>query len=407
MVDVDYEQICKILTLRYDPGKKSIITPLKFEDFEPREFSNLEEKILHIIEKNLLQKQDQLKFDTVSLGLSGGIDSGLTLVMLRRFLPNVKINCISQGFGTKEDEVLRAKELARLYNCEFHEIIKENVLIDLPKLITIIKEPRWNVYNYYTLEEGKKHSDFFYGGDGGDELFGGYTFRLKKFFNLLPKKADWMEKTKLYLSCHDRDWVPDQEKMFNSKIEFSWNKIYEIFKDYFNNDLPPLNQVFLADFNGKLLYDWIPTNKAFEKFFGLKIESIFLSDNMIEFATHVPWQKKFDPQTGFGKLPLRSILKKLKEFENNSLIKKGFGTDLVELWDKNAKEIIMKYVNEESEIIKDKIISLEWLKKCENIIRDSNLEFKRRYIHKMFSLLALETWYRLFITKTLQANQKF
>ena len=79
----------------------------------------MEEKILNIIEQNLLQKQEQLKFDTVSLSLSGGIDSGLTLVMLRRFLPNVKINCISFGFGHESDEVERAKELARIYNCDF------------------------------------------------------------------------------------------------------------------------------------------------------------------------------------------------------------------------------------------------------------------------------------------------
>jgi len=207
MVDVDYEQICKILTLRYDPGKKSIITPLKFEDFEPREFSNLEEKILHIIEKNLLQKQAQLKFDTVSLGLSGGIDSGLTLVMLRRFLPNVKINCISFGFGHESDEVERAREIARIYNCDFHEMIKEDVLSDLPKLIHIVKEPRWNLYHFYPLKKGKKFSKIFFTGDGGDELFAGYTFRNDKYLSNFKENFGWKERAKLYLSCHERGAV--------------------------------------------------------------------------------------------------------------------------------------------------------------------------------------------------------
>ena len=63
MTDVDYDHICKILTLRYNPNKPSSMAPLKFEDFEPREFSNLEEKILHIIgSKSLNFKGDMSDF---------------------------------------------------------------------------------------------------------------------------------------------------------------------------------------------------------------------------------------------------------------------------------------------------------------------------------------------------------
>ena len=61
----------------------------------------------------------------------------------------------------------------------------------------------------------------------------------------------WKEKTELYLSCHERDWVPNQSELFGPKINFSWEKIYPIFKNYFDNDLSPLDQVFLSDFNGK------------------------------------------------------------------------------------------------------------------------------------------------------------
>jgi len=314
MINVDYEQIAKMLTLRYDPGKKSIITPLKFEDFKPSEFSNLEEKTIHIIEKNLLQKQEQLKFDTVSLGLSAGIDSGLTLVLLRRFLPNVKIKCISFGFGHESDEVERAKELARIYNCDFQEMIKVDVLSDLPKLIHIVKEPRWNLYHYYLLKEGRKFSKIFFTGDGGDELFAGYTFRNDKYLSNFKENFGWKERAKLYLSCHERDWVPDQEEMFGEKIDFSWDKIYEIFRTYFDNNLSPLNQVFLADFNGKLLYDWLHSNRCFKENLDLEIESMFLSQEMINFATHIPWEKKYDSVTKRGKILLSSILEKINVY---------------------------------------------------------------------------------------------
>ena len=105
-------------------------------------------------------------------------------------------------------------------------------------------------------------------------------------------------------------------------------------------------------------------------------------------------------------MPLRSILGKHKGFEKKLLFKKGFGPNLNELWDKNAKDIITNYVNEDSEIIKDNLINIEWLKKIEKDINDPNVNLDPRYINKMLSLLALEVWYRLFITKSLKSDQK-
>jgi len=404
--NLDINKISNILTLRYNPKGGPGRKPLEPHDFQPKEISNLELKIEEVIKKKLLQDQEKLEFKKLSMSLSGGVDSGLTLAMIRENLPDVKISCTGVGFGHEDDEVYRAREIARIYDCDFIEIIKDNILNELPKLIGIVKEPRWNLYNYYLFESGKKFSDICYTGDGGDELFGGYTFRLSKFLKLLPSNATWKERVKIYLQCHERDWVPDQEKIFGSKIVFSWDTIYEIFKPYFENELSAIDQVFLADFNGKLLYEWIPSNKVFEEFLGIKICSIFLTDDIIEYSTHIPWQKKFDQNTGLGKLPLRSILGKHKGFEKKLLFKKGFGPNLNELWDKNAKDIVTNYVNEDSEIIKDNLINIEWLKKIEKDINDPNVNLDPRYINKMLSLLALEVWYRLFITKSLKSDQK-
>ena len=227
---INYDSISKILTLRYDPENYSSMKPLSDKDFVPIHTNNVETKIIDIIKEDLLSKYERLKFKHICMSLSAGIDSGLTLVMIRSVIPNVKIECFSMGFGDEDDEIKRAKEISQIYDCEFNGIIKEDILNELPKLISIAKEPRWNLYHYYLMEVAKKKSNVFYAGDGGDELFAGYTFRYQKFLSLLQKKADWKEKAKLYLSCHERDWVPDQHKMFGSKIKFSWEKIYKIFK---------------------------------------------------------------------------------------------------------------------------------------------------------------------------------
>lgn len=405
---IDYESIMNILTLRYDPNKKLIRDPLSSKDFIPKDTtSNIESEIIHIIKRDLLQKQQNLKFKEISLALSGGIDSGFTLAMLHSILPDLKIHCISAGFGDSDDEVARAEEIARVYNCNFYGMIIENIFTDLPKLINIVKEPRWNLYQYYPLEYGKRNSNVFYTGDGGDEIFAGYTFRYNKFLSLFKPNLSWKEKAELYLLCHERDWVPNQSELFGTKLNFSWERIYSFFKNYFENDLSPLDQVFLSDFNGKLLYDWLPVNNAFEKYLDINIGSVFLTENMIEFATHIPWHKKYDDETITGKLPIRSILLKHKGFGQLTPLKKGFSLDLISLWNKSARDIVNTYINDDSEIVKEGLVKKEWINSAKAKLSDTNVQFDTsRHISKMFSLLALEIWFRLFVSKNIKDTQK-
>ena len=404
---IDYESIMNMLTLRYNPNRNPIRDPLSSKDFIPTNTSNIESNIIDIVKNDLLQKQENLKFKELSVSLSAGVDSSFTLAMLHSILPDTKKHCVSVGFGDTDDEVARAEEIARIYDCKFYSIIIENIFTDLPKLIDIVKEPRWNLYQYYPLEYGRRNSNVIYTGDGGDEVFAGYTFRYNKFLALYKNSMSWKEKTELYLSCHERDWVPNQSELFGPKINFSWEKIYPIFKNYFDNDLSPLDQVFLSDFNGKLLYDWLPANNAFGEFLDLNIESLFLNPNMIEYATHIPWDKKYDDSTITGKMPIRSILIKHKGFDQINTVKKGFSSDLISLWNRNARDIVNTYVNENSEIVKEGIVKGVWIDSINLKLNDTNVNNdKSRYISKMFSLLALEIWYRLFISKSIKNTNK-
>ena len=403
----DINSISALLSLRYDPAKEPIRRPLLAADFKPPYGGqDFESKILTLIQEELTKRYKRSKFRRITLSLSGGVDSQLTLSMIRNFLPSVKVSCVSVGFGSTDDEVRKAKEFARGYDCDFHELMLDDILTELPMLIHMVREPRWNLYHYYTFEYGRRKSDVFYTGDGGDELFAGYTFRYHKFMSLYRNSANWREQAKLYLSCHERDWVPDQEKMFGKAIDFSWEKIYTLIKPYFQNGLDPLEQVFLADFNGKLLFDWLPTNVAFAKSLGIEIRSLFLNDKMIEFAFRLPWQRKYDPTTQTGKIPLRLILNKQKGIRNpNDISKKGFSVGLDFLWNKNARQITTKYLSKDSEIVKNKLINPEWMVSTIQSLRDGR-SLDQRYINKMFSLLALEVWYRLFVSQTMKPNEK-
>ncbi|MBA3977851.1 MAG: asparagine synthase [Nitrosopumilus sp.] len=407
--DLTNDSIINFLTLRYDPTSAALLTPLNEESFAEEKFDNVQLKILEIVKEDLETKITQRKISRISIALSGGIDSGFTLLMAKNYLPELKVDSICVGFGDHDDEVSRAKEISRQYDCDFHEIYIDNVLEDLPKLISISEAPRWNLYQFYSLEKAKKYSDVFFSGDGGDEIFGGYVFRYKKFLDEV-KKVDcpsWMDKSKIYLSCHDRDWVPDQEEIFNKRLNFSWDRVYENFKPYFDNVLHPINQVFLADFNGKLLHDWIPSNDKFGRHLNLEIHSLFLNPKMVSFSTKLPWWLKYDSKDDVGKLPLLTIMNAFRGFEDFRGIKKGFSLNLLNMWNRYGKDIVSSYLNTESDTVKDSVANGHWITKAISLASNSlDDNLKIRYISKLLSLFSFELWYRIFISCNLNPNVK-
>jgi asparagine synthase (glutamine-hydrolysing) len=215
----------------------------------------------------------------------------------------------------------------------------------------------------------------------------------------------WQQKVKAYLSCHERDWVPDQQELFGTAVCFSWDAIYELLRPSFDNNLPMLDQVFLADFNGKLLFDWLPANISFSASLGLRIESVFLTEPIIRLATHIPWEMKYDTTANTGKLPLVRLLSKY-EGRPITTSKKGFSLNLVSMWKKYGRKTVDMYVNGKSEVVKNGLISGRWVDKTMRSLQPESLELNPRYINKMLSVLALEIWYRIFVSKTMKVSQK-
>jgi asparagine synthase (glutamine-hydrolysing) len=76
------------------------------------------------------------------------------------------------------------------------------------------------------------------------------------------------------------------------------------------------------------------------------------------------------------------------------------------MWKRDGKEIVLAMLNKDSEIVRKGIISERWLSNTLTTLQDRSEELRSRYISKMLSLLALEVWYRLFISKTLDRRQR-
>ena len=387
--------IRNILTLRYDPTTeiKSPIPQIDINQIESRKgaFPSPEDIELEL-RSNIRKNITGLNPKKISLALSTGVDSNLMLSLIRDEYPKLDIKCISVSFD-ETSEANYTKKIAESMGTDFYNVTVDNPLKDLPLLISIIQEPRWNLYQYYFIEKSRQFSNVLFTGDGGDELFGGYTFRYNKFLSLLNHSHDWKQRVRSYLDCHERDWIPDQEKLFGETVRFDWYSVYSLLRKYFDNKLNPLDQVFLADYHGKLIYDFIPTNDKFFNHFGLTGLSPLLDSKIIDMAFKIPASAKFNDKTNVGKIPLRKILSTLKG-SNVSDTKIGFGMDLKNLWSTNAKEIVIATLSNAS-IFRDKIISGDFYNHMIKIIEDTQ---NVRYISKMLQLLSLEIWYKMFIT---------
>jgi asparagine synthase (glutamine-hydrolysing) len=399
--------LANLLTLRYDPesGNSGALRNIMSEEIlysrRTTPYSPSSEEIETAIRKEIRIKINSIRAERVTLAISAGIDSNLILCLVRKEFPDIKLDCLTVRFDSeKEDssEVLIAKKIAASHDASFHEIYIENPLKDLPLLISIVKEPRWNVYQYYFIEKASTVSNVLFTGDGGDELFGGYTFRYRRFIENLPSTNSWIDRARLYLTCHERDWVPDQESMFGPSVKFDWGSIHRILRIYFDNDLEPLEQVLLADYNGKLMYDFVPTNQKYFTHFGINGVAPLLSDKVIMLSERIPINLKYDYGTNVGKIQLRQILRRNASVKISRLIeerKMGFSIDLPKFWISFGKEMVTMNL-EKARIFEDKIINKDWYFKSMRRIEADR--FNVRDISKMLQLLSLEIWYKLFVT---------
>lgn len=398
----DIEQITDILTLRYHPTKSTLIPPLTVNDFSPESTFNLAspEHNIDMVDKMLKTTiQKTIKDKSISLALSGGVDSSIILAKIREVFPDIDIHCITVGFYEGDTDFIAAKELSKAFDCKFHGLAIENPLETLPKQVSISHEPRWNTFWTYVVEEAKKHSNMLISGDGGDEVFAGYVFRYKKFIESLNNGDGWKERAIKYMSCHNRDWVPDQNGMFTLKMKFNWDNVYNKLRSNFDNTLNPVDQILLADYNGKLLHDWVPVNNRIHEHYGITGYSPLMNIDLVKWAVYIPYHQKYNRNTNEGKIPLRRLLERTGYEDYLVKEKKGYAPDSLRLWRNYGKRICEKYLSG-SDIVKYKIINQLWLDNAIESANDGDL----RYISKLFSVLSLEIWCNIYISHSINPN---
>jgi asparagine synthase (glutamine-hydrolysing) len=393
------ESIKQILTLRYSTNLETSSQKLIPEDFETKQITNPENVIEQSIRKSISTELDS-NSKKIGISLSSGIDSTLVLALLRKEFPSTDIESISVKFSESTDETDISKKISEKFQTNHHILEIDNFLEELPKAISIVKQPFWDLHWYYLVKKMKNLTNVFLSGDGGDELFGGYTFRYKKFLELTNENSSTKEKIISYLNCHERDWVPDQELIFGNECKFNWEEIYQILEPYFNNSLSNLTQVFLADYNGKLLHNMQPLYSSIHAHFDIQNITPIQNNQSIKLSCQIPNSMKYDYKTNSGKIILRHLVEKFDVQNLISSKKQGFSVNTSNLWNSYGKKIFLHFFDK-SRLVEDKIINSAWIEKH---ISKNNLDI--RYVNKFLGILALEIWYRLLITKEMNGNEK-
>ena len=393
------ESIKQILALRYSTNLETSFQKLVPEDFETKQIINPENIIEQSIRKSISTELDS-NSKKIGISLSSGIDSTLVLALLRKEFPSTDIESVSVKFSESIDETDISKKISEKFDTNHHILEIDNFLEELPKAISIVKQPFWDLHWYYLVKKMKNLTNVFLSGDGGDELFGGYTFRYKKFLELTNENSSTKEKIISYLNCHERDWVPDQELIFGNECKFNWEEIYQLLEPYFNNSLSNLTQVFLADYNGKLLHNMQPLYSSIHTHFDIQNITPIQNNQSIKLSCQIPNSMKYDYKTNSGKIILRHLVEKFDVQNLISSKKQGFSVNTSNLWNSYGKKIFLHFFDK-SRLVEDKIINSAWIEKH---ISKNNLDI--RYVNKFLGILALEIWYRLLITKEMNGNEK-
>lgn len=308
--------------------------------------------------------KEQLVAD-VSVGtfLSGGIDSSIITYVSNKYSPN--IYAFSIGFADQTyDESQYARLLANGYGFRYVEKVLDcqDIVIVKEQLKTWYDEPfaDTSAYpSYYVSRLAREKVTVVLTGDGGDELFGGYTrykiyddiMRGKMLDSLIISRIARQSGLDGYLSDHM------MKKYFNTGLEnylpliflannkavesyrHKWgiDKDYDVswyLKKYYVNDLPAITRVRYMDFKTYLPGDILTKVDRVSMANSLEARVPFLSRKLIEFAFSLS-EEECCTSNNLKKILKNAYNRELPEKLRNRK-KMGFGVPVDYLKDKRG-----------------------------------------------------------------------
>jgi len=160
-------------------GAQPIVRPYWDLQFTPK-IETSEERLIDELDERIVESLRLHMVSDVPVGafLSGGLDSSLLVAMLVKRLGVKDLPTFTIGLPYKQfDEAPHALNVATRYHTQHHELtIRPSLKEILPDLVWHLDEPSdpLSLCAYHVARFARKSVKVVIGGDGGDELFGGY-----------------------------------------------------------------------------------------------------------------------------------------------------------------------------------------------------------------------------------------
>jgi asparagine synthase (glutamine-hydrolysing) len=392
---------------------------LKFEQDFSKTKDQWKEEILASLE-NIVNHH---MISDVPLGsfLSGGIDSS-TVVAIMSKLSTSTIKTFSIGFREHAfNELIYAREIAEKYHTEHYEQIIEPESIDLlPLLVGSYDEPFADssaIPTYYVSKFAREYVTVALSGDGGDELFAGYSSYLKlfriisnnpfpdiqsrKLFGSLEKiwPEKWQGKGMLYYLALEKEIIGafyclwkqnERNKLFNEDFKRHISTQGENLKiKMLHESMAPdfITRLEHLDVQSYMVDDILTKVDRMSMQNSLEVRVPLLDHEFVELAFSIPSSLKVF--NGDKKHILKYSVSELLTPKVSDHRKQGFGIPLAQ-WFKDDLKIYLQDVLFDKNQPMFCFLDQKYIKKQ----LDNHLKGNRDMSSKLWSLLIFNEWLR-------------
>jgi asparagine synthase (glutamine-hydrolysing) len=395
-------------------------------------------------EDQLLEKIDELLAETVKLHLvsdvpvgaflSGGLDSTLVASYAARVLGS-ELRTFSMGIPYRDlNELPAAAAVAAKYGTRhFAEEVKPVVMGDLPRLVSALDEPAdpLSVCLLHLAKMTAREVKVVLGGDGGDELFGGYdryaADRWLDAYRAVPAPVRDLVASQVLRRLPDQftfksfthklRWVDLMARKtggerYAESMQFFWfNQAHraELYTPGFRAQLAgaepdacvlslfdapnaeaAIDRMMYVDTMSRLPGQSLMILDRATMAYSLESRSPFLDPRFAEFMARVPASLKIrgnrlrhlERRLGEKYLPPEVLRRK----------KQGFASPLMYIMDAEVRTLAPRLLRQ-SELVRDGYLREERVRE----LVDEHLARRRDHGNRIWLLLSAEVWYRRYI----------
>lgn len=310
-------------------------------------------------ENDLTKELDELLDKSVSqmitdkehcISFSGGVDSSLVAAYVAKYTNNYNLiatNCVGKDYIADNLNVFQPFFKQPIQTLQISEKEWCNSLFETYSILrTPLHSHNYNTKTIFSKFLQKNNIKVCYGGEGADEIFGGY-----EFYKTLPNTTINISPYSSYLNLPLRhNWCSDEFKKY---IDNVWQKAYEKFS-------LSLHATSFADLYLEVVDDGLRNCDQICGWFGIEGRSLFLRKKILQFALNLPekykrgkpllinlFKKHFPsvtikPKQGFAGFPNETCKYYSKAYDRFSIL------GLLNIHDyQETKEITWKLLNTE------------------------------------------------------------